>query len=504
MPTMKSNNNRNRKNGTSAGYYNVILPAPFLLLLFLGGLIGCCDGLIGRHHRFGSFIHPATKKVLTVSSESRHCRHPLNQKQDDGLVIAASDDANDRSTTTTSNNNNNNKNPLASFFLAASLAVTTTSVLTASSSFAYAYSPLDEINSIQNNNAVQGIGAVTQSQFGQQVRGAVVGGAQIVDSLDLKWERFSDSLRDEQKCDPRTNRRMFDNGTRKDGTKIGNPVLGALCTPEPLRDLDSEFANRITQLAEDAAITRSTGATATATTTDSDAVRSNLRQKEEQVKEKVGPAFARATRTNTAAATAGGETVTSSLTPQELARQTFNRDLYIRMRSYGEAAIAPPNNKPENYRAFETNWGRNMLTSLAPNANRNDYSSLFPKPDPTDEQPYDEGLLLDALGGVSVCLNKLQEAGLIGHWEISIPEDDYWNVVTIAVDDDISIGGQILARESKLPLSGSAVVGIVRSAMEDQAKISYKIDTFFIDPTTTRQELYNPTQLLVSLSDLGQ
>ena len=100
-----------------------------------------------------------------------------------------------------------------------------------------------------------------------------------------------------------------------------------------------------------------------------------------------------------------------------------------------------------------------------------------------------------------MALHKL----IIGHhWEISIPEDDNWNVVTIAVDDEISIGGQILARERNQALNGSAIVALVRSAMEDRAKIAYKLDTFFIDPTTTRQELYNPTQLLVSLSDLGQ
>merc|ERR1711957_27433 len=106
---------------------------------------------------------------------------------------------------------------------------------------------------------------------------------------------------------------------------------------------------------------------------------------------------------------------------------------------------------------FETTWGDNMLAKWAPDANRNDYKSLFPKPDDTENQPYDEGALLDALGAVSVALNKLQQGGLIGHWEMSIPEDDYWNVVTIAVDDDISIGGQILAKGRNQPLGGSEV-----------------------------------------------
>lgn len=337
-------------------------------------------------------------------------------------------------------------------------------------------------NSIIESSDIQGISAVTQSKLGQSVREAVIGGAQLADSLDLKWERLSDSLRDEGKCDPRTNRRMFDNGTRRDGTKIGNPVLGALCTPEPLRDFDSQFASKITKLAEDAIIE----------TSDGKIDPSQLKEKIAQVAEKVGPAFARA---------AASSNLENGNDPQQQQyRQDFNRDLYIQMRASAETIAS----RRDLYLKFEKAWGSKNLAFLAPNANRDDFSSPFPKPDPSDEQPYDEAALLDALGAVSVALNKLQAGGLIGHWEISIPEDDFWNVVTVAIDDDISLGGQILARESKLPLSGSVVVALLRSAMENQAKISYKMDTFFIDPTTTKQELYNPTQLLVSLSDLGQ
>jgi hypothetical protein len=235
--------------------------------------------------------------------------------------------------------------------------------------------------------------------------------------------------------------------------------------------------------------------------------RSKLKGAEERVADKVGPAFARA-----AASTSLTETSKPDVVDQELVqkqkRQEFNRDLYVQMRTYGEvltsqSSTSTPKSKSSNSQQFETSWGRRMLQELAPNANRKDYSSPFPKPDPTDEQPYDESSLLDALGGISVVLNKLQTAGIVGHWEISIPEDDFWNVVTIAVDNDVAIGGQILARESKLPLSGSPVVGLVKAAMEG-ARIPYKMDIFFIDPTTTKQELYNPSQLLVSLSDLGQ
>ena len=216
--------------------------------------------------------------------------------------------------------------------------------------------------------------------------------------------------------------------------------------------------------------------------------RALLTKQEQQVEQLVRPSFARAADEGNA---------------EELPRQDFNRDLYAHVRAMGEVAAAPSMNRQLS-RTLERTWGDKLLAKLAPNANRQDYTSPFPKPDDTDNQPYNEGALLDALGAVSVALGKLQAAGVIGHWEISIPEDDDWNVVTVAVDDDISIGGQMLGRERNQPLSGSLVVALIRSAMESQAKISYKLDTFFIDPTTTKQDIYNPTQLLVSLSDLGQ
>lgn len=138
---------------------------------------------------------------------------------------------------------------------------------------------------VMGEEEVQGIRAVTQSRLGQSVRGAVIGGAQLADSLDLQWERFSDGLRDEQKCDPRTNRRMFDNGTRRDGTKIGNPVLGALCTPEPLRPLDTTLTSLVQELAQESILRSSSK---------DELARSKLLQRQEQVAQRVGPAFARA------------------------------------------------------------------------------------------------------------------------------------------------------------------------------------------------------------------
>jgi hypothetical protein len=66
---------------------------------------------------------------------------------------------------------------------------------------------------------------------------------------------ISNSLRDQHKCDPVTNRSLFDNGFRRDGTRIGNPVLGAMCDPFPLQTLDVlGMVNVVLGLAEETAV----------------------------------------------------------------------------------------------------------------------------------------------------------------------------------------------------------------------------------------------------------
>ena len=340
------------------------------------------------------------------------------------------------------------------------------------------------------SDEVEGMAAVTQSDLGVSVRRSVVQGAKLADKLDLKWERFSDSLRDEKKCDPGTNRRLFDNGVRRDGTPRNAPVLGALCDPVPLKPMDiseNSVKNVLLRLAEDTA----------ADVLNEDRI--ELKQKVDEVKRLVGPTFTRAGQGSTKSTLSQEEAVETEK------RQAYNMDIYTTMRAYGELLNARKSGGAlrETARTFDASWGQKILSSLAQNADRKNFRSPFPPPDPDEEQPYDEGALLDALGAVSVVLDKMQDGGLIGHWEISIPEDDYGEVVTIAVDDDVSIGSEILAREQNQPLSGSPVVALIRSALDVKAKISYNIDTFFIDPSTTKQELYNPTQLLISLSDLG-
>lgn len=406
-------------------------------------------------------------------------------------------DAHDTDTTTrlhahqqSNENKSSNASDTSSSFdrrsVLSTLAATATAI-TMSPLSAIAASPtilLDE-----SSEAVDGIPAITRSTLGTSIRRATVRSAQVADKLDEKWERFSDSLRDENKCDPITGRRLFDNGFRKDGTRIGNPVLGDLCVPEPLLPLNDAVAELVLGSAEEEVV-------AMLGNSNKDAVR----RKVSDIDNLVGASFARANKS----------TDTDQNTAKRLA---YNRIVYSRMRAYGELITSNRDVKSAKAVAaeFELRWGQRLLfdaaNSLIPArlANRNSFKSPFPSLTDDDkvDLAYEEGALLDGLGTVSAALDVLQGGGIIGHWEISIPTDDYGEVVTIAVDDDISLGAQALLREGRggVALNGSVVTAITRAALK-RFGITVAVDAFFLDPSTTRQDVFDPSQLLLNLSNI--
>ena len=332
---------------------------------------------------------------------------------------------------------------------------------------------------------IDGIAAVTRSSLGTSIRKATVRSAQIADKLDEGWERFSDSLRDENKCDPNTGRRLYDNGFRKDGSRVGNPVLGGLCKPEPLLPLNDALANTVLESAEDAlAGILGIGKDA-------------IKQKIESIDKLVGPSFARAQDTSS---------------EDEQKRNSYNRNIYSTMRACGDLLLTNKNPKEARLAAanFELKFGEQLLFDNSPPlvpsrlANRKSFKSPFPplSEDDKGDLAYEEGALLDALGTLSSALDVLQAGGLVGHWEIAVPSDDFGEVVTIAVDDDISLGAQSLLREGQgLSLNGSVVTALTRASLKHFG-IESAIDAFFLDPSTTKQDIYNPTQLLLNLSNI--
>ena len=374
-------------------------------------------------------------------------------------------------------------------------------------------------NSLSDNTETEGliVDIITQSDFGVAARRATVRGAQLADRLDEKWERFSDSLRDKSKCDANTNRRLFDNGFRKDGTRVGNPVLGGLCNPVPLKELDEDLAQRVLLSAERVVLKMKNGGTGCE---NMDTCKTTLHTAINDVENLVAPAFERAAGTN----------INKGNNPEQAKKRfLFNKQLYVQMRA--SSGFLFQNNdigtkmQRDLSNEFELEWGKKLLTSninptsqeggiLSPTAltraNRQSFFSPFPALSPEDkiDLNYDEDSLLDALGAISVALQTLQDGGLIGNWEISIPVDDFGEVVTIAVDDDISLGAQVLLREQQQKrysgttyFTGSAVIGIARASLLNVGIIC-GLDSFFLDPSTTKQDVYNPTQLLINLSNI--
>lgn len=330
---------------------------------------------------------------------------------------------------------------------------------------------------IDDSSSQQGIAAITDSQIGRAFRKSVVRSAQVADKLDEKWERFSDSLRNKSQCDPNTGRRLYDNGKRKDGTPIGSPGLGELCSPEPLAPLDVSLTEIILDLAVKSAslVVTSSG--------DSSTKEDMLRKSIQDIKELVRPAFERSMQGNTSV--------------DETNRALFGLNLYATLRAItnllkGDKAFI---------KAFQVAWGSELLAKYASTANRKDFVSPFPKgEDEFEDFDYDKNMLLDALGKLTVTLKEFKAGGLLGYFEVSIPYDDYGSVVTVAMDDYTPIGAEILLSEQKLLCDGP-VPSLLRSLFDD-TRINFSMDTFYIDPSTTRQDDYNPTQLLLSLSGL--
>eukprot|EP00523_Entomoneis_sp_CCMP467_P008300 CAMPEP_0168724330 /NCGR_PEP_ID=MMETSP0724-20121128/3580_1 /TAXON_ID=265536 /ORGANISM="Amphiprora sp., Strain CCMP467" /LENGTH=446 /DNA_ID=CAMNT_0008771075 /DNA_START=18 /DNA_END=1359 /DNA_ORIENTATION=+ len=317
--------------------------------------------------------------------------------------------------------------------------------------------------------------AVTASSLGQSVRRTTVQGARIMDSIDEQWERFSDQLRDQNKCDENTNRRLFDNGVRRDGTRVGNPVLGALCQPEPILPLDVTVANQVLQMAQQAALSVP-GEAGSA---------SQLTQQIQQVQQLVQPSFDRSIQLK----------LLDISDEEERRRLEYNFQAYCTFKAIS-------NQLPRNsISSFQSKFGSLLLSQFAPNADKRNYHSPFPEMNyELEDYDYNKDQMIDSLGALQVTLDRFKAAGLASHYEISIPYDDYGSVVTVAIDNDVTLGSDLLLLEQGSTIGGP-YQAVARAALE-RAQVTFGMDSFFIDPSTTRQRDYNPTQLLLSVNNL--
>ena len=230
---------------------------------------------------------------------------------------------------------------------------------------------------------------------GDLVRYSVVKGAQFADKADEKWERFSDSLRDKNACDEATGRRLFDNGFRKDGSRIGNPVLGSLCKPQPLLPLSESMADNVVECIERAA-----------------AATLGLSRDQLRANAEAAPPFARARRLSAfeksldvAPTFEGGNSAgnKNSAEDQVEARRRYNDRVYRALAVASKAASSRAAAE-----AFEAAWGKLLLEELARESSSADFRSPFPPPDLDEERAYDDETLRAALGALSKALGALE------------------------------------------------------------------------------------------------
>ena len=80
--------------------------------------------------------------------------------------------------------------------------------------------------------------------------------------------------------------------------------------------------------------------------------------------------------------------------------------------------------------------------------------------------------------------------------------DDDGEVVTVAVDDDITLGAIVLLRERKETLGVSPIQALVSAAFKLKGVMA-RTDAYFLDPSTTAQEIFDPTQILLSYSNIN-
>ena len=151
----------------------------------------------------------------------------------------------------------------------------------------------------------------------------------------------------------------------------------------------------------------------------------------------------------------------NSMSEDERNRGMYKFELYSTLR-----AISNFLGNKSAIRAFQLDWGKNLVSIYAPSANRKDYVSPFKeKDDEFQDFDYDKNSLLDALGKLTVTMDRLKLGGLLGYFEISIPYDDYGSVVTLALDDYSSIGAEILLSEQNHHLAFEAPILRLRPKM---------------------------------------
>jgi hypothetical protein len=263
----------------------------------------------------------------------------------------------------------------------------------------------------------------------RQIRKSVVRGAQLIDTVDGAWERFSDDYGLGSKRNlPKRN--VIDAG--------GNAVTKkfVMSSKLPIVNFDETFALDILRLCDDAFIQCLTYQQSQQTISMN---KVELNEQIDQMKQYLRKSFFSASNDNHA--------------PPSM-EEEYNFDCYSHFRVYNEILIKRNINFPPFYKAYERTIGTSLLqfAMLARQQQQQSSSSLAQD-------------LFNALSLTDDIATLLQTKGLITSWERSIPLDDTIEdfvennnedstimsttdlTYSLALNGDITLNSQLLLQE---------------------------------------------------------
>lgn len=311
--------------------------------------------------------------------------------------------------------------------------------------------------------------AVTQSDLGISVRKSVVKGAQVIDSLDGKWEKFSD-----------------DNGLGSERFKQQpRPIPKEI--PDPL-PLNSDIAKIVLSKSDEAFLE-----TLVSSGINISNINVDLPSQVQKVDNLVRKSFERS-----------GLDLSKEGTEKEWTAQQFNYYCYIHFKAMCDILIE--NKLSFNRRKFENALGDKILPLFAPSANDLLVSILSSQ---SQAKAIDVGLkltdeVIKNLVSFGFCAlaerNKIElEEDRIADWI-----QDLANIeLSIPLDGDVTLSSQLLLQEQGFRIYPSFGRSIITSALQKSmigTKQSISSDEYYMDTNySSDPNLFEVKEVLINI-----
>lgn len=313
--------------------------------------------------------------------------------------------------------------------------------------------------------------AVTQSDLGVDVRRSVVRGAQVIDELDGKWEKFSDRFG------------LGAERNRRDSRPAPRPVVERL-------PLERSLAREVLAAADSAFLS---------CLPPQKVSKDELVKKVDDMKGLVRKTFF----TGSTETEANESSVSSVLSSKE-----FNFECYAHFRTYNDILVKNEVFFSTFRRDFEKAFGERLVDILAPvGAISTTVGSGKPTPEVLRER------LVSAFRSSDAIVTALRDKGLVASWDRAPPSDDSVDdwvegtadlQFTIALDGDVTQDCQILLQELGYRLYPSfgklAVTTLLRRCFGGDKGIGVSVEEYYMDTDyNSDPDLFEVKQVLLNV-----